>query len=97
METNTVTDEPAAKSSLRGREKDLQKMELLGQGTVPLKTVIFATTVNEEEDVQFDIGLGSEIGKSVEEGSSVASEAFGESRRPIEKHELSSLLDLKLE
>ena len=29
METNTVTDEPAAKSSLRGREKGLQKMELL--------------------------------------------------------------------
>ena len=62
-----------------------------------LETVI-PTTVNEEEDVhaQFDIGLGSEIGKSGEEGSSVASEVFDENTRLIEKHELPSLLDLKM-
>ena len=51
-------------------------------------------TVNEEEDVPFDISLGE---KSGEEGSSVASEAFEESPGPIEKHKLPSRLDLKLE
>jgi hypothetical protein len=55
------------------------------------------TTVNEEEDVQFDISLSSEIGESGEEGSSVASEVFEESPGPMEKDELPSLLNLKLE
>ena len=51
-----------------------------------MKTVIHATTVDEEEDIPFDISLGKKNG---EEGSSVASEVFEE--------RLPSLLDLKLE
>ena len=100
-EANTVTDELAARSSLREREQEpQQKIELLERDREPepLKTVISATTVSEEEDVQFDISLNSEIGKSgEEEGSNVASEVFEESPGPMEKHELPSLLDLKLE
>jgi hypothetical protein len=73
------------------------------KGPAPLKIVIPATTVNVEEVVQFGISLISEIGKSSEEGSSVASEMFEEnemfeeSPEPMEKDELPSLLDLKLE
>ena len=101
-EANTVTDELAARSSLREREQEpQQKIELMERDKEPepLKTVIPATTVNEEEDVQFDISLNSEIGKSgeEEERSSVASEVFEESPGSTEKHELPSLLDLKLE
>jgi hypothetical protein len=44
-----------------------------------------------------DVSLSSEIGKSGEEGSSVASEVFEESPGPMEKDELPSLLDLKPE
>ena len=62
---------------------------------MPLKTVILATTVNEEEDIQFDVNLSSEIGKSSAKVSSVSSEVFEESPEPMDQHELSSLLDLK--
>ena len=62
-----------------------------------MKIVIPATTVNEEKDEQFDVGLGSEIGKSGEERSSVASEVSEVSPGQMEKHELPSFLDLKLE
>ena len=99
-EANTVTDELAARSSLREREQEPQKIELLERDKelMPLKTVIPATTVNEEEDVQFDITLSSETGKSGEEANdSVASEVFEEIPEPMEKDELPSLLDLKLE
>ena len=98
-EANTVTDELAARSSLREREQEPQKIELLERDSepVPLKTDIPATTANEEEDVQVEISLSSEIGKSGEEESSVASEVVEESSEPMEKHELSSLIDLKPE
>jgi hypothetical protein len=52
-EANTVTDELAARSPLREREQEPQKIGL--KEPAPLKTVITAATVNEEEDVQFDI------------------------------------------
>ena len=97
-EASTVTDELAARSSQREREQETQKIELLERDKepVPSKTVIPATTLNEEEeDVQFDISLDSEIEKSGEEGSSAATEVFEESPGPIEKHELPSLLDSK--
>ena len=98
-EANTVTDEFAARSSPREREQEPQKIELLERDkeAAELKRVIPATTVNEEEDVQFNISLGSKIGKSVVEGNSVASEVFEESLGPMEKQGLPSLLDLKLE
>ena len=98
-EANTVTDELAARSSLREREQEPQKIELLerDKDAAPSKTVILATTVNEEEDLPFDISLSSEIGKSGEEGSSVVSEVFEESPGPMEKHEVPSPLDLKQE
>jgi hypothetical protein len=101
-EANAVTDELAGRTSLREREPEPQKIELLERDMepVPLKTVIPATTVaNEEEDVQFDLSLSSEVGESGEEGSSVvASEVFEEeSPEPVEVHESPSLLDLKLE
>ena len=56
------------------REQEPQKIELLerDEEAAPLETVILATTVNDEEDLPFDISLSSEIGKSGEEGSSVA-------------------------
>ena len=88
-EANTVTDELAAGSSLRECEQEPKKIELLERDKepAPLKIVIPATTVNEDEDEQFDVGLGSEIGKSGEERSSVASEVSevspGEARTPI--------------
>ena len=68
-EANTVTDELAARSSLREREQEPQRVELLERDKegAPLKTVIPATTVSEEEDVPFDVSLGE---KSGEEGSS---------------------------
>ena len=93
-EANTVTDELAARSSLREREQEPQRVELLERVKEPalLKTVIPATTVNEEEDVPFDVSLGEESGEEV-----VASEVFEESLGPMEKHECPSLLDLKLE
>ena len=55
-EANTVTDELAARSSLREREQEPQKIELLERDkeVAPSKTVILATTINEEEDLQFD-------------------------------------------
>ena len=92
---NTVL---AARSSLRERGQEPQKIGLLERDRepLPLKTVNPATTVNEEEDVQFDISLSSVIGKSDEEGSSFASEVFEESPGAMEKHELPSRLDLKL-
>ena len=94
-EANTVTDELAARSSLREREQEPQKIELLerDEEPTPLKTVIPATTVNEEEDVPYDISLGEKSG----EESSDASVVFEESPGPMEKQELPSLLDLKLE
>ena len=84
-EANTVTDGLAAGSSLRECEQEPKKIELLERDKepAPLKIVIPATTVNEDEDEQFDVGLGSEIGKSGEERSSVALEVFGEARTPI--------------
>jgi hypothetical protein len=98
-EPNTLTDGLAAGSFLREHKRVPQKIELLerDKGPAPLKTVISATSVNVEEVVQFGISLISEIGKSGEEGSSVASEIFDESPGPMEKDELPSLLDLKLE
>ena len=93
---NTVL---AARSSLRERGQEPQKIGLLERDRepLPLKTVNPATTVNEEEDVvQFDISLSSVIGMSDEEGSSFASEVFEESPGAMEKHELPSRLDLKL-
>ena len=98
-EANTVTDEIAARS-LREREQEPQKIELLERDKelAPLKTLISATTVNEEEDVQFDMSLSPETGKSGEEGNnSVASEVSEEIPELMEKDELPSLLDLKLE
>jgi len=100
-EANTVTDELAARSSLREREQEPQKIELLERDReppVPLKTVIHPTTANEEEDAQVDISLSSEVEKSGEEkGSSVASEVFEESPVPMENHEPPSPLDLEPE
>ena len=65
-EANTITDELAARSPLREREQEPQKIELLERDKepTPLKTVIPATIVNDGEGVQFDISLGSEIEKS---------------------------------
>jgi hypothetical protein len=69
-EANTVIDELAARSSLRERDQEPQKIELLERDKEPspLKTVIPATSLRRsldgEEDVQFDISLSSEIGKS---------------------------------
>jgi hypothetical protein len=106
-EANTVTDELAARSSLREREQEPQKIALLERDRepMPLKTVIPATTANEEEDVEFELSLSPEIGEIAEsggggggeEGSSVASEVFEEGSGSMEKHEVPSLLDLKLE
>ena len=97
-EADTVTDEFVARSSPREREQEPRKIGLLERDkeAAQLKTVIPAPTVNEEEDVQFNISLGSQIGKSAVERNSVASEVFEESLGPMEKQELSSLLDLKL-
>ena len=97
-EANAVTDELASRTSLREREPEPQKIELLERDMepVPLKTVIPATTVaNEEEDVQLDLSLSSEIGKSGEEGSSVVpSEVIEEeSPGPVEVHEPPPLLE----
>ena len=105
-EANSVTDELAARSSLREREQEEpQKIELLERDREPepepepLKTVVpAATPANEEEDVQVEISLRSEVGKSGEEGSSVASEMLEESPAGlVEKHDPPSLLDSKLE
>lgn len=101
-EANAVTDELAARSSLREREREPQKIELLerdGEPT-PLKTSIPTASHNEggEEETQFEISLGSEelIGNNGEgENDVVAPEVFEES--PMTKHEFPSLLDLNLE
>ena len=51
-----ATPELVARSSLREREQVPQKIELLERDkeAAPFKAVILATTVNEEEDLQFD-------------------------------------------
>ena len=71
-EANVVTDE-LARSSLREREREPQKIELLeGDGEpVPFKVVIPAA---EEEDVQFEISLGPEAEKYVVGARSVEME-----------------------
>ena len=71
-EAYTIADELGARSSLRERKQKPQNIKLLDRDKepAPLKT---ATTVNEEEDVRFDISLGE---KSGEEGSNPASEVL---------------------
>ena len=97
-EAITVTDELVAISSLREREQEPQKIVIgKGQGTCAIEDSHPPTTVNQEEDLQFDMSLSSEIGKSAEEGSSVASDVFEESPGPKEKNECPSPLGLKLE
>jgi len=68
-EANAVTDEIAARSSLREREREPQEIGLLerDEEPVPLKTVIPTAPANEEEDVQFEISLSPETGKGGEE------------------------------
>ena len=66
----------SGETAIENREQ--QKIELLEKDKepAPSKTVFSATTVNEEKDVQFDISLSSEIWKTGEVGSIVASEVF---------------------
>ena len=89
-EATTVTDELAARSSLRARARATEDWIIgKGQGARAIEDSHPPTTVNEEEDLQFDMSLSFEIGKSAEEGSNVASEVFeepwtnGEVRIPI--------------
>ena len=62
-EAHIVMGELATRSSPREREQEPQKIELSDKEPEPLKTVIPATMVNEEEGLQFGNSLSSEIGK----------------------------------
>jgi len=66
-EANAVTDE-LARSSFREREREPRKIELLERDGEHMP-VISTAPANEEEDVQFEISLSPEIGKSGEEES----------------------------
>ena len=68
-EANAVTNE-LARSSFRKREREPRKIELLERDGEHMP-VISTAPANEEEDVQFEISLSPEIGKSGEEESIV--------------------------
>jgi len=68
-EANAVTNE-LARSSFREREREPRKIELLERDGEHMP-VISTAPANEEEDVQFEISLSPEIGKSGEEESIV--------------------------
>lgn len=99
-EAIAVTDELAARSSIREREREPQKIELLERVGDPLTLNPAAVSVHEDDEFQFEISLSPE--EVIENsggggGSSVAPEVLEESLELAEKHEIPSLLDLSLE
>lgn len=90
-EANAVTDELAARSTIRERQREPQKIELLerdGEDPMALGMAINPTTSlpldhDEDEEMQFEIRLNEEVMRALEGTSG-----------PVEKHELPILLDL---
>ena len=100
-EAIAVTDELAARSSIREREREPQKIELLERVGDPLALNPAAVSVHEDDEFQFEISLSPDE-EVIENsggggGNSVAPEVLEERLGLAEKHEVPSLLDLSLE
>lgn len=87
-EANAVTDE-LARSSLREREQEPQKIELLERDGQPMPLHRIIPIASENEEMQFEISLSP--------GEVVAPEVFEDSPGPVDNHELPSILELNLE